>query len=531
MNKQRQPATRPNMLQHVSRLRRRIASGGAIIALLLILAACERPDPNQATAVVPETTAPPAITVTPDSIGLGITAVEPATPLPAYEGVPTPDSPHPTVGSGADNVIIHSVASGETLGYIAQQYGLTLDEIVAANDLAAADFLQVGQEIRIPDTPAQPGPDFKIIPDSELVFGPAAKGFRARDFVAPRNSYLLQYEEDVEGQRVAGPEIVDLVAHRFSVNPRVLLALLDYWGGWISQTEGVPVDLILNYSADAPHTLYDQLGAAANQLNWGYYGRNEANQLAFTLSDGAKIAYAAEINDGTAGVQRMLGRHTLANLTNWQKDAGPDGYAATFNRLFGNPFAYTVEPLIPPGLQQPPMQLPWQKGETWYYSSGPHGGWAPGSAWAALDFAPPEMEIGCAPSDSWVTAVSDGVVTRSGFGAVVVDMDGDNYAGTGWAVAYMHLDNRDRIPVGSPVQTGDRLGHPGCEGGFSDADHVHLTRTYNGRWISADGTLPFDLGGWVSQGAGREYDGFLTRGNVSKEACACWEELNAIPNE
>lgn len=509
----------------------RITPYALFTSLLLILTACERPDPNQATAVVPEAAALPAITVTPDSIGLGVTAVEPATPLPVYEGIPTPDPPHPSDSSGTDNFIVHSVASGETLGYIAQQYGLTLDEIVAANNLTSADFLQVGQEIHIPSTPAQTGPTYKIIPDSELVFGPAAKGFRVRDFVTPRGSYLLNYEEEVEGQLLAGPELVELVAHRFSVNPRVLLALLEYWGGWVSRTGDVPVELILNYSTDVPPTLYDQLGAAANQLNWGYYGRSEANQLTFTLSDGTKIAYAAEINDGTAGVQRMLGRHTLANLTNWQKDTGPDGYAATYTQLFGNPFAYTVEPLLPPGLQQPPMQLPWQTGETWYYSSGPHGGWAPGSAWAALDFAPPEKEIGCAPSDSWVTAVSDGVVTRSGFGAVVVDMDGDNFAGTGWAVTYMHLDNRDRIPVGSLVQTGDRLGHPGCEGGFSDADHLHLARTYNGRWIAADGSLPFDLAGWVSQGAGREYDGFLTRGSVSKEACACWEALNAIPNE
>jgi LasA protease len=127
--------------------------------------------------------------------------------------------------------------------------------------------------------------------------------------------------------------------------------------------------------------------------------------------------------------------------------------------------------------------------------------------------------------------MSDGLVTRSGFGGVVVDLDGDRYPGTGWAITYMHLAERDRIPAGTLVQTGDRLGHPSCEGGFSDGTHVHIARTYNGRWVSADGDVPFNLGGWISQGTGQEYDGFLIRGNVSKEACACREEGNAIPAE
>jgi murein DD-endopeptidase MepM/ murein hydrolase activator NlpD len=122
----------------------------------------------------------------------------------------------------------------------------------------------------------------------------------------------------------------------------------------------------------------------------------------------------------------------------------------------------------------------------------------------------------------------NGIVTRSDFGAVVVDLDGDSYAGTGWVVLYMHLESRDRVAVGTPVQVGDPLGHPSCEGGFSNGTHVHIARLYNGRWVSADGNLPFQIGGWQAQGLGREYDGLLVRGDVTKEACECREELNAI---
>jgi hypothetical protein len=204
---------------------------------------------------------------------------------------------------------------------------------------------------------------------------------------------------------------------------------------------------------------------------------------------------------------------------------------ATYNRLFGNPFAYSVDPLWPQTITQPPLQLPWAVGDTWYLTGGPHGGWDVGSAWAALDFVQSGEQLGCVQTDAWVTAMGNGIVTRSSFGAVVVDMDGDNYAGTGWSVLYMHLESRDRIAVGTPVQMGDRLGHPSCEGGFSNGTHVHVARLYNGRWVSADGLYPFKMGAWEAQGLGREYDGLLVRGDEVKEACECREETNALTRD
>ena len=52
----------------------------------------------------------------------------------------------------ADNsgtVIAHSVVAGESLSVIANIYGVTIDNIVAANDLDPEAFLQVGQQLRI----------------------------------------------------------------------------------------------------------------------------------------------------------------------------------------------------------------------------------------------------------------------------------------------------------------------------------------------------------------------------------------------
>ena len=510
-----------------------------IIPLILLLVSCERPDPaTEALHPTAEQIAPPTPALEGNADGNPIPPTpilqQPniaGTPLPTYAGIPTPDPPHP-VAESETGFITHTVTAGETLGYIAQQYGSNLDELLSVNQLEQADLLFVGQELSIPsEATSLFGPSFKIIPDSELVYGPSVQGFDVRAFVEGYNGRILTHTEEVEGQPLAGPEIVSLVATRFSVNPRLLLALLEYRAGWITQPEGGDATYPLGYVNERSRGLYAQLSWAANQINWGYYGRSEGNLNSFSISDNTRIAYAADINHGTAGMQRVLGVHTNATYDTWQQDVSESGFFATFNQLFGNPFAYTIDPLLPPDLTQPPLQLPWASDETWYFTGGPHGGWASGSAWAALDFVPESDQVGCVQSDAWVRAASDGLVTRSDFGAVVVDLDGDGYAGTGWAITYMHIEIRDRIPAGTWVQTGDILGHPSCEGGFSTGTHLHLSRTYNGRWISADGSIPFDLGGWISQGTGSEYDGYLVRGGVTKEACVCREELNAISGE
>jgi hypothetical protein len=89
--------------------------------------------------------------------------------------------------------------------------------------------------------------------------------------------------------------------------------------------------------------------------------------------------------------------------------------------------------------------------------------------------------------------MAPGLIVRSGNGIVVIDLDGDGYEQTGWAVLYLHIATKDRIALGSWVETGDMIGHPSCEGGVTTGTHVHIARRYNGEWIPADQTLPFVL--------------------------------------
>lgn len=453
--------------------------------------------------------------------------MQPGSP-PAFGGAPTPDPPRPTPDQGM-LVGQHVVAFGETLATVAMRYGTSVEELISLNGLADPNALSAGQTLLIPSGADVVGPTMKLIPDSELVYSPSARNFDVTAVARANGGFLRMYEEEVEGARLSGPAVVQLVADRFQVHPRLLLVVLEHRSGWVTRAEGVATDRPLGYGRAGYAGLYQQLSWAANKLNWGYYGLQEGGLESFTVADGTRVGFAAGINAGTAGVQLLLAAVDNMTYDGWLREVGPDGFWATYSRMFGNPFSYTVDPLWPDELTQPELSLPWGAGETWYFTGGPHGGWAPGSAWAALDFVPGGDRLGCYDSDEWVRATADGVVARSEMGAVVVDLDGDGFVGTGWAIHYVHLATRDRVAVGTLVKTGDPLGHPSCEGGYSLGTHVHISRTYNGRWVSADGQVPLVMDGWVTQGLGREYDGYLVRGEEVREACGtCRTELNEI---
>jgi len=108
-------------------------------------------------------------------------------------------------------------------------------------------------------------------------------------------------------------------------------------------------------------------------------------------------------------------------------------------------------------------------------------------------------------------AVADGVIARSEYGVVILDLDGDGDERTGWDILYLHVATRDRITIGSHVQTGDPIGHPSCEGGTSTGTHIHIARKYNGEWVPADGPLAFNLEGWLAGRGNQAYAGTLTK--------------------
>lgn len=425
----------------------------------------------------------------------------------------------------------YTVLPGDSLSAIADASGVSLEALLQLNQITNADSLFVGQVIRLPARPTIEGSDFKLLPDSRLVRAPGSKEFNATSFVNNTPGYLRNASDRVNGEVLTGAQLVDRVALEFSVDPRLLLALLEYRSRFLTNPN--PSEEERDYALRAPVSvlgndrkgLYLQLTWAADQLNYGYYRWNYYGLNTLEFGDGTRILIAPSLNAGTVGLQYLLSIN--ADYARWQQEVGRGGFILTYLTLFGDPFANPVEPLVPENLQQPELTLPFASGQTWYFTGGPHGGYGSGSAWSAVDFAPPDdlntVSSGCYVSQNFATAVASGIIARTAEGTVVLDLDGDGDESTGWSILYLHMATQDRVAAGANVQVGDRIGRPSCEGGFSTGTHMHIARRYNGEWIpvSCDNCTegvnrpPLIMSGWTFYGLpGQEYQGGLVRGTT-----------------
>lgn len=485
------------------------------IATLTVLAAACLPAaqvPPRLPAVVPTTAGPSA---TPPLLPLAA-----GTPLPTREPF------------GVGQVFTYTTQTGDTLVALAAHFNTSKDEILAKNPgLAPTATIASGIALSIPAYwfPLGGSP-YKIIPDSEFVYGPTSKGFDVSAFVASNPGYLRTLSAFVDGSQRTSGQTVQYVAEQYSINPRLLLALMEWRTGALSRAD-VSNDVRGNPLGSIPDAsgFYGQLRYAAEQMTVGYYGWRNGSLNALLLPDSTTSRPDFFQTAGTVAVQYLFSR--FMSLDEFNQAVGPRGFGATYVQLFGDPFAGPPTDVITGNLVQPDLALPFDRGETWTLTGGPHPIYGDNTPWGALDIAPPGVP-GCSQTDKWVRAVANGVVARSNDNSVVLDLDGDGFEGTGWVIFYYHVADRDRIAAGTVVKTGDPLGHPSCEGGVATGTHVHIGRKYNGEWIPADGivpgVVPFNLGGWVAQKGAVAYGGRLMRLGRWVEACVCSTQQNTI---
>lgn len=491
--------------------------------------------PNEAqvsTAEEPETEPVPAAVPADTALTSAELIAPTATPIETATPSPTPTlEPLPIPTLSGPPYTYHTIQSGETLGYLADRYGISLEALVAMNNLAGPEaIIQIDQQLRVPIEVETIAPAQRLLPDSEVVYGPSYVDFDIAEFLKSQGGYLASYEAYVNGEMLSGAEIVEQVATQFSVGPRLLLALLEHYGQWVTNPTPTAAQLKAPLGPRNPRgEFYRALEFTANRINAGYYGYKRDGFWIFELADRNLAITAEGVNAGTVGVQNILAIHSDQVL--WPQELADTGFMTTYRSLFGEPETYAIEPLVPANLTQPPLALPWRPGQGFYFTGGSHPAYVDGSAWAAIDFGPPDVLGNCFYSSEPNTAAADGVAVIAKQGEVQLDLDGDGNIQTGWVLLYLHvaLDLDRPVQVGQHLSEGDVIGYASCEGGLSNSSHLHFARRFNGEWIEAAGPVPMNLAGWIVQPDVLPYAGAISQAETVRLPCECWEaDLNLI---
>jgi hypothetical protein len=508
-----------------------------LIVLASLLASCGAPGAslwgNYATPT-PEFSAPPSPTADPPTIAPTLAIIDPTAtlipPLVTDTPIPAPSSTEatPTLAplNTAGPMIVYYSQGGDTLQIVASRFGVAADQIISTENLPVTGLLNPNTLLLVPDSALQ-NTTFNqlLIPDSDVVFSPSAIDLNVADTVNNAGGYLSTYKEYlISSGWTTGAEAVDRIALENSINPRLLLALIEYESQWVrGQPQNFAAsDYPLGFKDFYYRGLFRQMMWAVQKISLGYYGWRSGTLTELTFPDGTKKRIAPNLNAGTVALQYFFAQ--TRNPAEWERAIDPKtGFPALYAEMFGDAWtrAAQVEPLIPAGLKQPALSLPFTPGQVWAFSGGPHAAWEHEGPLAALDFAPAADFSGCVKSDNWVLAPTPGLVARSEDGVVVLDLDGDGNEQTGWVILFLHIGAEGRVAAGNWLSKDDRIGHPSCEGGIATGTHVHIARKYNGEWMLADGPIPFEMSGWVAHNGDAPYKGTLTRGDETVTACTC----------
>lgn len=440
-------------------------------------------------------------------------------------------TPNPTRPSYPPGTLVEYIAqSGDTLPALAAHFNSTVDEIREANPIIPQDATTMppGLPMQIPIYyEAIWSSSFQMIPDIAFVNGPRDVGFDVVDFVNNQPGWLKNARGNVGLLIRPASEVVMNISQNFSISPKLLLAILEYQTGAL--TNPVPPEefpyAVLGYQNRTYSGFSQQLVWAANRLNNGYYGWREGSLTTYSHKDGRLERPDPWQNAATAALQFYFSQ--VLDRVTYTHAISSSGLLETYIQLFGDPWEGDLT-LIPGSIRQPDMILPFAPGTIWAYTGGPHTGWGQGAPFAAIDFAPGSIVGGCSVSDEPALAVFDGVIVRTGDAMAVLDLDGDGNEQTGWVVFYLHLRNTDLPMVGEQLKRGDIIGYPSCDGGVSTGTHIHIARKYNGEWILAGGQVPFNLEGWIAKDGSTEYQGFLEKDGRVLRACVCSDKDSQI---
>lgn len=375
-----------------------------------------------------------------------------------------------TAGAAPEPPPRHVVQPGDTLATIAQQYGSTVEAIMAANALADPDRITAGQTLV---TPPAAAPLLRIEVQPRETLNEVARRFHARPADLLAINELPQSQKLLPGQDLLVPPppgqpspalppgpIDAIVTHPLVVRQGETVSVRIYVDA--SQSVSVslklaPQSVALRQASDgalwglaAVHALTEP-GMAWLDLAWQPAGEAISQTLRWPIQvvDAGYPTYDIVLPPDKGDllapdlVQAELERMTAL----WNAPQTPP----VWRRLFQRPVADEYVTSAPFGQRRS-------------YNSGPVSGFHAGQ-----DFAAPEGAPVLAPAAGTVV-LAEALLVRGN--AVLIDHGGGVFSG------YWHLiDNA--VSAGQQVQPGDLLGHVGTTG-LSTGNHLHWELRVNG---------------------------------------------------
>ncbi len=363
--------------------------------------------------------------------------------------------------------------------------------------------------------PPPPPPRAAIIDHERFFYEPDFYSAQIQAFLDTQPGPLKGYRATVGNREHSFAEILSSQAILYSINPKVLLALIEQQSGLL--TNAAPAEeqqrFMLGY-----HGEDERHAGWMAQLTWA---RRELHRAQRDYASAQELVYADQTHSplppglSLAGyaIARVLALTTSAAELPAKLDQGERSFVATYARLFGDPRNAPERPSAAwPSVAAPFLALPMeyvhettsffdhdapflvQNGSTWIYrgdqdaqfSYDGHDGW---------DFAmlPPEP----------VLAAADGVVVFAGNSddgcgiAQVVIVDHQN----GYRTLYWHL-SRPTVEPG-PVKQGETIGIAGSSG-CATGPHLHFQVQYLGRDVDPAGWCgPKNGDPWANHPAGQ----------------------------
>jgi hypothetical protein len=168
----------------------------------------------------------------------------------------------PTIPADA---ILYYTQSGDWLPAVANRFGVDESEITSPKPVSNKGLLDPGTLLIIPnhrDDTIEYTPGAQLIPDSEIVFSATAVDFNISGYIREAGGYLSTFREYLGTTGwTTGSNAIERLSYENSIDPRLLLAILDYEAHWV---RGKPdtvlhADYPLNYQKPAFKGLFSQL--------------------------------------------------------------------------------------------------------------------------------------------------------------------------------------------------------------------------------------------------------------------------------